>query len=117
MLTFVNVLGIMTCMNTLNDIIKQYKVQLLETKKKYYEQLKALPKGTLSVKKMGSGEYWYLKYREGKRIVTKYIGKLSEKVVEIEKQIALRKTLEIMLKELEAELALIRKIETIAQGA
>ena len=90
---------------------------MLETKKKYYEQLKALPKGTLSVKKMGSGEYLYLKYREGKRIVTKYIGKLSEKVVEIEKQIALRKTLEIMLKELETELALIKKIETIAQGA
>ncbi|HOD93894.1 MAG TPA: hypothetical protein PL054_08470 [Clostridia bacterium] len=104
-------------MSTINEIIIQYKKQLLVMKDRYIKQISSLPKGTLTVKKMGSGEYWYLKYREGKKIVTKYIGKISDKVVEIEKQIALRKTYERILKELEAELTLIRKFEAVAQGA
>jgi hypothetical protein len=104
-------------MSTLSEIISQYKKQLLSMKDRYCEQISSLPKGTLAVKKMGSGEYWYLKYREGKKIVTKYIGKISDTVLEIEKQIALRKTLEKMLKELEGELALIRKFEAVTQGA
>jgi hypothetical protein len=107
----------MPFMSTLSEIISQYKKQLLDMKDRYCRQILSLPKGTLTVKKLGSGEYWYLKYREGKKIITKYIGKISDSVIEIEKQIALRRTLEKMLKELEAELALIRKFEAVAQGA
>lgn len=107
----------MPFMSTLSEIINQYKKQLLDLKDRYCSQISSLPKGTLTVKKLGGGEYWYLKYREGKKIITKYIGKISDSVIEIEKQIALRKTLEKMLKELEAELALIRKFEAVAQGA
>ena len=57
-------LGIISCMSTINEIIIQYKKQLLVMKDRYIKQISSLPKGTLTVKKMGSGEYWYLKYRE-----------------------------------------------------
>ena len=110
-------LGIISVMSTLNEIVKQHKKQLLKMKRKYREQIAVLPKGSLTVKKMSSGEYWYLKYREGKKVITKYIGKLSNSVMEIEKQIEQRKILEKTLRDIEKELALIRKFEMMAQGA
>ncbi len=102
-------------MDNLNDLIRKYKNDLLKKKANYKKKVSDLPKGTLTVKrnKNTGTEYFYLKYREGKKIVSKYLGKISDSVHEIQKQIVLRKKLEKSLKEMEKELKLIKKIESL----
>lgn len=58
----------------------------------YEAKLSEYPKGYLSAKKRGSGVYMYLTYREGERVVSRYMGKeRSEAVQEAERQITERK--------------------------
>ena len=76
----------------------------------YEKELESLPKGTLSVKKVGNNEYYYLKYRNDKKIVTDYIGKDKEKIIQIEEQIKRRKHYENMLSALVKEQTIISKI-------
>ena len=44
---------------------------------KYKQAVKALPKGSLVAKKIRNGVFYYLAYREGRRIRFQYLGKLS----------------------------------------
>lgn len=76
----------------------------------YEKELKSLPKGNLSIKKIGNNEYYYLKYRNGKKIVTDYIGKDKGKIAQIEEQIKRRKHHENMLSALVKEQIIISKI-------
>lgn len=76
----------------------------------YEKKLESLPKGNLSIKKVGNNEYYYLKYRNNKKIVTDYIGKNKEKIVQIEEQIKRRKHYENMLSALVNEQKVIIKI-------
>ncbi|PHS30931.1 MAG: hypothetical protein COA82_10800 [Alkaliphilus sp.] len=46
----------------------------------YENEIKLLPKGTVILKKVGNHEYHYLKYREGKKTITDYIGKDKAKI-------------------------------------
>lgn len=76
----------------------------------YEKELESLPKGNLSIKKTGNNEYYYLKYRNDKKIVTDYIGKDKEKIEQIEEQIKRRKHYENMLSALLKEQKIISKI-------
>jgi len=69
---------------------------------KYHEKTLLLPKGTLVEKHCGDKTYYYLKYRDGKRIVSKYI--LNNEVGELKEKIQDRKHCEKMLKMLKDEL-------------
>ncbi len=68
-----------------------------------YRKVKdSLPKGTVSPKKIGNQTYYYLKYRDGDRIVSDYVHKEDlENLVEL---IAHRKHAELMIRELKTEL-------------
>ena len=46
----------------------------------YQNKINQLPKGTIVKKKIGNHEYYYHKYRNGKRTVTDYIGRDQKKV-------------------------------------
>ena len=76
--------------------------------KKYSEELKTLPKGTIAEKKSGNKVYCYLKYRDGKKVVSKYIpqGDLEEYKEHLQR----RKHIEIMLKSLKKELKIANKM-------
>lgn len=63
----------------------------------YKKEIESLPKGNLSAKNIRNNEYYYLKYREGKRIVTDYIGKNADAISFLRKQIQKRKHCEGML--------------------
>ena len=76
----------------------------------YEKGLKILPRGNLSIKKIGNNEYYYLKYRSDKKIVTDYIGKDKEKISEIQEQIKRRKHYENLLTALIKEQKIISKI-------
>ena len=75
---------------------------------KYKEEQEQLPKGSISEKIVGDRVYYYLKYRAGKKVVSRYIGKAQ--IDEIRKQIEKRRHVETMIKSLREELAIANKV-------
>ncbi|WP_140402036.1 hypothetical protein [Flavonifractor sp. An306] len=74
---------------------------------KYQEELEMLPKGTISEKKAEQSTYFYLKYREGKRVISKYI---PQKDVEtVREQVEKRRHIETMIRSLQEERAIAEK--------
>ena len=71
--------------------------------KRYREIKSSLPKGTISPKKIGNQTYYYLKYRDGDRIVSDYTHK--EDLDNLTELIEHRKHTELMIRTLKAELA------------
>ena len=76
----------------------------------YEKELDVLPRGSLILKKVGNNEYYYLKYRNDKKIITDYIGKATEKAEQIAEQIKKRKHYESMRSALLKEKKVISKI-------
>jgi len=75
---------------------------------KYSEKQEHLPKGSISEKVVGDRIYYYLKYRDGKKVISQYIGK--SQIDEIREQIEKRKHIESMIKSLHEELAIANKV-------
>ena len=67
----------------------------------------ALPKGSISKKNIRGCDCYYLQYREGDRVISKYIkkGELNELAAKIEKRRSLKKS----LREIDAEIRKIKK--------
>jgi len=94
-------------MSLILEMIEHEEKRILIMKNKYEKQLGTLPKGTLTLKKK---EYYYLTYRDGKSVVSDYIGKYSENIEKLKGQIERRRQIEKMLKELNIELELVKKV-------
>ncbi len=45
---------------------------------RYENEIKSLPKGSIFKRKIGNQEYYYLNYRDGKKVISKFLGKCSE---------------------------------------
>ncbi len=75
---------------------------------KYREILAGLPKGTISEKKVNGNTYCYLKYRDGKKVVSKYIGKND--IESIRGQIEKRRHVEAMIHSLTEEQKFAEKV-------
>ena len=74
---------------------------------KYQEELEMLPKGTISEKKVKQSTYFYLKYREGKKVISRYI---PQKDVEaVREQVEKRRHIETMIRSLQEERAIAEK--------
>jgi hypothetical protein len=71
--------------------------------KEYESELLKLPKGKVTIKKINSHSYYYLKYRNGEKVVTKYVGKDNCDLSELNDQLDKRKHIEEMLKQLKYE--------------
>lgn len=76
--------------------------------KKYREEYESLPKGTISEKAVGDKTYYYLKYRDGKKVVSKYVSKAE--IDTLREQIEKRKHIEVMIKSLTEELNIANKV-------
>ncbi len=61
------------------------------------KKIASLPKGYLRKKIIRNNEYWYLQYRDGSRVISKYIRK--EDLEKVKKDIALRNEHCLSLKE------------------
>ncbi len=72
----------------------------------YERQLAVLPKGSIARKKVGAKEYFYLRYRDGKKVITDYIGKDVAKVENLHTLIKRRRHVEKMIAFLKREHAL-----------
>ncbi len=71
--------------------------------KEYENELLKLPKGKLTIKNINSHSYYYLKYRTGEKVITKYVGKDNCDVSELNDRLDKRKHIEEMLKQLKSE--------------
>lgn len=82
-------------MSVLRQILEE-EVQRLKSLSKVYEKdIRKLPKGSISVKSYGNGEYAYLSFRKGEKIRHEYVGKSSsENVRELREKIEERRRLE-----------------------
>ena len=95
-------------MNLIISTVLQEKQRIDYMLEKYQEALAELPKGTISEKQVKDNTYYYLKYRDGKKIVSKYIEK--KEIEELKQQIDRRRHIETMIKSLLEEQKLAAKI-------
>ena len=92
-------------MSIIKDILNDEKNRLINLRKQLIEEIAKLPKGSISKKKRSSGFFCYQAYREGEKIIFKYIGKEnSPKVIALNEVIKKRKKLEKRLKEIKHNL-------------
>jgi hypothetical protein len=76
----------------------------------YEQQLDGLPKGSITAKTAGNSVYFYLKYRDGKRVLTDYLGKDGDKVKQMRSALEKRRHIEAMINHLRAERKLADKV-------
>ena len=77
----------------------------------YMRGLETLPKGSVKAKTINGNVYYYLVFRNGNKIVSKYIGKDEESIAIIREQILRRKQVEEIIKRLMEEKKQIEKLE------
>ncbi len=69
-------------MKILNSVLNEELDRLNKLKKNYEKQIAKLPKGSLIRKNIKGNIYYYLNYRQEKKKIFKYIGKLARKKLE-----------------------------------
>lgn len=79
----------------------------------YTKELETLPKGKITPKTVNGKTYYYLYYRDGKKVVSKYVGKDEESLIAIREGLARRSQIEEIVKKLKEEKAQIKKLEAM----
>ena len=69
-------------MSIMIDVLLEEKERLEALIASYRNQIEELPRGSISWKKRGNGEYAYLAYREVKSVRFEYLGKRGSVAVE-----------------------------------
>lgn len=75
---------------------------------KYRDVLVGLPKVTISEKNVGGKVYYYLKYRDGKKVVSQYVSK--KEIDNVRSLVEKRRHIEAMIKSLHDEKSIADKI-------
>ena len=96
-------------MKVLKGILNESKKYYEKEQKAIIEELAKLPKGSIKKRKLGNAFYYYLQYREDKKIIQKYLGKSEPK--EIMNKLHRRKILMKELKKIKESLKLLSKIK------
>ena len=60
----------------------------------YTKVLETLSRGKITPKTINGKTYYYLYYRDGKKVVSKYIGKDEESLIAVREQLARRSQIE-----------------------
>ena len=94
-------------LNLILSTILQEKERIDRMLAKYQEELETLPKGTISEKKVKQSTYFYLKYREGKKVISRYIP--QKDVDAVREQVEKRRHIETMIRSLQEERAIAEK--------
>lgn len=97
-------------MSLLTEAVAQEQQRIERMINQYEAELSHLPKGVLITKSIKGNQYYYLQYRDGRRIVSEYIGRKSDKVEELQNQIDRRRHVQAMLKALHEEYAVAQKM-------
>lgn len=95
-------------MNLLLHTVMQERQRIENMLAQYETELRQLPKGTISEKNSGGKNYYYLKYRDGKKVVSKYIGR--QEIDEVRERVEKRKHIEAMIRSLQEEKTIADKV-------
>ncbi len=95
-------------LNLILHTVAQEKQRIEYMLMKYQNELSSLPRGTISAKTVGERTYYYLKYRDGKKIVSKYISK--KEIENVRALVERRRHIEAMVKSLQEEKAIADKV-------
>lgn len=79
----------------------------------YTKELETLPRGKITPKTVNGKTYYYLYYRDGKKVVSKYIGKNEDSLTLIREGLIRRSQIEEIIKKLKEEKAQIKKLEAM----
>lgn len=79
----------------------------------YTKELEKLPRGKITPKTVNGKTYYYLYYRDGKKVVSKYIGKNEGSLTSIREGLTRRSQIEEIIKKLKEEKAQIKKLEAM----
>lgn len=79
----------------------------------YTKELETLPRGKITPKTVNGKTYYYLYYRDGKKVISKYIGKNNDSLTSIRERLTRRSQIEEIMKKLKEEKAQIKKLEAI----
>ena len=95
----------------IRGMLEEEMERLIRHQKLYSTKINELPQGSIQLRSIKNGrKYVYLKYREGTRVVQKYIGLPDdEDVKNIAAKIELRKKHEQTLKSIKMDVQLIKK--------
>lgn len=86
-------------MNSLQGILREEQERLKAAEKSYRKEIAKLPKGSVQIKEIKGISYAYLVYREGPKVISEYLGRLSDaKVERLDDQIEDRRKFEEGLK-------------------
>lgn len=96
----------------IDDVIEKEKIRNREMRAAYAQRLLDYPRGTLTIRENDGRKYCYFKYREGKRVITKYAG-TEKKLPVLQAQIMERDRIVDMIKMLDAEYEKIAKLENV----
>lgn len=98
-------------MSYLKNIVQEEHRRLQALRRKYSDKVKALPKGTVSIKKRNKSEYLYLASRRGGKVKFDYIGSMGSKSArKTLEQVKSRKDYELKLKQVKGNLKEIEKV-------
>ena len=93
-------------MSVLDEVLKEEYDRLLRMRSAMNAEYDALPKGSISKKGIRGCDCYYLQYREGKKIISKYIKKAE--LEDVTEKIKRRRNLKRSLRDIDVEL---KKIE------
>jgi len=97
-------------MSVIEGVLLEERERNLEMQNHYLQEIAALPKGSIVKKTKKSGDYYYLTYRNGSKVVSRYLGTDEEEIEKVRKDIAKRKHFEGLIKNLKCELKQIAKV-------
>jgi hypothetical protein len=96
-------------MKILIDILRDSQAHYLDVESKILKRLKEIPRGCILKRRFPRGEnYFYLNFREGPRVVSKYLGKREP--LQLIKQIEERRLLKNRLKDVRQSLAILNRL-------
>lgn len=97
-------------MNVIKGVLIEEKQRNMEMQESYINEIKKLPKGSVTIKRIGKKDYCYLKYRNGSKTVTEYAGSCEKNLNTLRQQVEKRRHYEKLLRELKAEYKIINRV-------
>lgn len=94
-------------MAILKGILKDSFAYYVDLEKRLQARLKELPRGSVFRRRIGRKDYYYLNYRQGARVVSRYLGKEPRGV---EKEVKERRLIEQQLKDVRENLRMIARL-------
>ena len=94
-------------MSVLESMLEEEQRRSLDMIAALEDELKAYPKGSLAIKRIGNKDYCYLRYREGEKVRLKYIGSAELHADELGAAIEKRRACQASIKQAKADLKLL----------